>query len=71
LSADAEVPRLGELLQLKPGRTVADVGARFGAWRMRFSTWLGPTGRVYANEIGEPQLTALPAMLYLVLFRKP
>ena len=58
-SADAEVPRLSELLQLKPGMTVADVGAGFGAWTMRFSRWLGPTGRVYANDIGEPQLAAL------------
>ena len=58
-SADAEVPRLMELLELKPGMTVADVGAGFGAWTMRFSRSLGPTGRVYANEIGVPQLAAL------------
>jgi len=58
-SADAEVPRLMELLQLTPGMTVADVGAGFGAWTMKFSKSLGPTGRVYANEIGGPQLAAL------------
>ena len=51
-SADAEVPRLMELLQLTPGMTVADVGAGFGAWTMKFSKSLGPSGRVYANEIG-------------------
>src|SRR5687767_562954 len=58
-SAEIEVPRLVELLELKPGMTVADVGAGFGAWTMRFSRWLGPGGRVYATDIGAAQLTAL------------
>ncbi len=86
-SADAEVPRLIELLQLKPGMTVADVGAGFGAWTMK------PAG-VPANRLGHgvppdvvvsevsAALTHVrtipawapdsePAMLFLVLFRKP
>lgn len=58
-SADVEVPRLIELLELKPGMTVADVGAGFGAWTMRFARELGPTGRVYATDIGAAQLAAL------------
>jgi cyclopropane fatty-acyl-phospholipid synthase-like methyltransferase len=58
-SADAEVPQLVELLALKPGMTVADVGAGFGAWTMRFARELGPTGRVYATDIGAAQLAAL------------
>ena len=58
-SADAEVPQLVELLGLKPGMTVADVGAGFGAWTMRFARALGPTGRVYATDIGAAQLAAL------------
>jgi ubiquinone/menaquinone biosynthesis C-methylase UbiE len=58
-SAEIEVPKLVELLQLKPGMTVADVGAGFGAWTMRLSRWIGPAGRVYATEIGAAQLTAL------------
>jgi ubiquinone/menaquinone biosynthesis C-methylase UbiE len=58
-AAEIEVPRLVELLQLKPGMTVADVGAGFGAWTMRLSRWLGPAGRVYASDIGAAQLTAL------------
>ena len=58
-SAEIEVPRLVQLLELKPGMTVADVGAGFGAWTMAFSRWLGPAGRVYASDIGAAQLTAL------------
>jgi predicted methyltransferase len=58
-SADAEVPQLVELLGLKPGMTVGDVGAGFGAWTMRFARELGPTGRVYATAIGAAQLAAL------------
>jgi predicted methyltransferase len=58
-SAAIEVPRLAELLELKPGMAIADVGAGFGAWTMRFSALVGPSGRVYATDIGGPQLTAL------------
>jgi precorrin-6B methylase 2 len=58
-SAEIEVPRLVQVLELKPGMTVADVGAGFGAWTMAFSRWLGPAGRVYASDIGTAQLTAL------------
>jgi cyclopropane fatty-acyl-phospholipid synthase-like methyltransferase len=58
-SAEIEVPRLVQLLELKPGMTMADVGAGFGAWTMRFARWIGPEGRVYATDIGSAQLTAL------------
>jgi precorrin-6B methylase 2 len=58
-AAEVEVPQLVELLELKPGMTIADVGAGFGAWTMRFSRWTGPSGRVYATDIGAPQLAAL------------
>jgi len=58
-SAEVEVPKLVEILELKPGMMVADVGAGFGAWTMRFSRVVGPTGRVFATEIGAPQLAAL------------
>jgi cyclopropane fatty-acyl-phospholipid synthase-like methyltransferase len=58
-SAAVEVPRLVELLQLKPGMTVADVGAGFGAWTVTFGKWTGPSGRVYATDIGEKQLAFL------------
>jgi precorrin-6B methylase 2 len=58
-SADIEVPQLVELLELKPGMTVADVGAGFGAWTIRLSRELGPSGRVYATDVGAAQLAAL------------
>jgi precorrin-6B methylase 2 len=58
-TAEAEVPQLVTLLELKPGMTVADVGAGFGAWTTRFASWIGPNGRVYATDLGAPQLTAL------------
>jgi precorrin-6B methylase 2 len=58
-AAEIEVPQLVELLELKPGMTIADVGAGFGAWTMRFSRWTGRGGRVFATDIGGPQLSAL------------
>jgi protein-L-isoaspartate O-methyltransferase len=60
-SAAIELPRLVELLALTPGMAVADVGAGFGAWTMAFSRWTGPSGRVYATDIGAAQLAALRA----------
>lgn len=58
-SAEIEVPLLVEVLSLTPGMMVADVGAGFGAWTRRLSRWIGPSGRVYATEIGAAQLAAL------------
>jgi ubiquinone/menaquinone biosynthesis C-methylase UbiE len=58
-SADVEVPRLVELLELKPGMSVADVGAGFGAWTMRLAREVGTSGRVYATDLGAAQIAAL------------
>jgi ubiquinone/menaquinone biosynthesis C-methylase UbiE len=58
-AADVEVPELAKLFELKPGMTLADVGAGFGAWTVRFAKFLGPSGRVYATDIGQAQLAAL------------
>ena len=58
-AAELEVPELVKLFELKPGMAVADVGAGFGAWTMRFSRAVGPSGRVYATDIGATQLAAL------------
>ena len=58
-AAELEMPELVKLLALKPGMTVADIGAGFGAWTVRFAKVLGPSGRVYATDLGAAQLTAL------------
>jgi precorrin-6B methylase 2 len=58
-AAAMEVPELVTLFELKPGMTVADVGAGFGAWTMEFAKVVGPSGRVYASDIGAAQLAAL------------
>jgi ubiquinone/menaquinone biosynthesis C-methylase UbiE len=48
-----------KLLALRPGMTVADVGAGFGAWTVQFARVVGPSGRVYATDIGPAQLAAI------------
>jgi ubiquinone/menaquinone biosynthesis C-methylase UbiE len=58
-AAELELPELAMLFELKPGLTVADVGAGFGAWTVRFAKAVGPTGRVYSTDIGAAQLAAL------------
>jgi ubiquinone/menaquinone biosynthesis C-methylase UbiE len=58
-AAEIEVPELVKLFGLKPGMTVADIGAGFGAWSVRFAKVLGPGGRVYSTDIGKAQLDSL------------
>jgi precorrin-6B methylase 2 len=58
-TAEIEIPELARLLELRPGMTVADVGAGFGAWTVRFGRLVGPSGRVYATDIGAAQISAL------------
>lgn len=58
-AAEIEVPELVTLLNLTPGMTVADVGAGFGAWTVRLARAVGPTGRVFATDIGSAQLAAM------------
>jgi predicted methyltransferase len=52
-SAELEVPELVKLFELKPGMTIADVGAGFGAWTVQFSKVVGPSGRVYSTDVGD------------------
>jgi ubiquinone/menaquinone biosynthesis C-methylase UbiE len=59
--AEHDVPLLVEVLQLKPGMTVADVGAGFGANTIVLSRWIGPSGRVFATDIGANQLKVIRA----------
>jgi len=56
--AELEVPYLVDMLRLKPGMTVADVGAGFGAHTVVLAKWIG-TGKVFATDIGQRQLTVI------------
>jgi ubiquinone/menaquinone biosynthesis C-methylase UbiE len=57
--AAREVPKLADVLSLKPGMIVADVGAGGGAMSVAMAKWLGPEGRVYATDIGATQLAEI------------
>ena len=59
--AAREAPQLAELLALKPGMIVADVGAGGGAMSVVMAKWLGPGGRVYATDIRAEQLAEIRA----------
>lgn len=56
--AEREVPQLADVLQLRPGMTVADVGAGFGATTVVLGKWIGE-GRVFATDVGERQLRVI------------
>lgn len=47
-----------QLLDLKPGMVVADVGAGSGYYSTRIAQLVGPSGKVYANDI-QPEMLAL------------
>ena len=57
--AAREVPKLAEVLSLKPGMTVADVGSGGGAMAVRMAEWLGPDGHVFATDVREAQLAEI------------
>jgi ubiquinone/menaquinone biosynthesis C-methylase UbiE len=45
-------------LDIKPGMTVADVGAGTGYMALRMAKKVGPTGKVYANDL-QPEMLAM------------
>jgi predicted methyltransferase len=53
--AELDVPKLVEVLALKPGMTVADVGAGGGAVTIVLGKWIG-AGHVFATDAGQRQL---------------
>jgi precorrin-6B methylase 2 len=55
-SRRAEVVRLAELLSLREGTTVADIGAGTGWLSVEVARRVGPSGRVYSTEISDDQL---------------
>jgi SAM-dependent methyltransferase len=48
-----------DAIGIKPGMTVADVGAGTGYMTLRMAKRVGPSGRVYANDIQPEMLTQL------------
>jgi ubiquinone/menaquinone biosynthesis C-methylase UbiE len=56
--AELDAPKLADALELRPGMTVADVGAGFGAMSVVLGKWIG-AGHVYATDIGERQLAEI------------
>jgi protein-L-isoaspartate O-methyltransferase len=53
--AELDVPKLVEVLELKPGMTVADVGSGFGAMTVVLGHWIG-SGHVFATDITDRAL---------------
>ena len=53
--AELDAPKIVEVLELKPGMTVADVGSGGGAMTVVLGKWIG-TGRVFATDITEHAL---------------
>jgi predicted methyltransferase len=51
-----EAARLFELLELRPGMSVAEVGAGRGEMTVEMSKRLGPNGRVYSTELDPARL---------------
>ena len=56
-----EAQRVMDLLQVRPGMTVADVGAGSGYYTVRLSPRVGPRGRVIAQDIMPRYLERLAA----------
>ena len=54
-AAENDVPQLMEVLKVKPGMTVADIGSGGGAFTVVIGKWIG-NGRVYATDITERAL---------------
>ncbi len=52
-----------EILQIATGMTVADIGAGSGYFTERIARLVGPTGKVYANDLQPGMLTLLKARL--------
>ena len=59
--AAKETEQVFALMKLKPGMSVADIGAGSGYYVMRLSKLLGPDGKVYANDITPNYLSMLNA----------
>jgi tRNA A58 N-methylase Trm61 len=50
-AAENEVDHLAQVLDLRPGSSVADVGAGYGELSIAIARYVGPQGVVYSTEI--------------------
>jgi|GEM_PF-790800 len=55
----AEAERIAELLELRPGMRVADVGAGDGEWTVDLARRVGGAGHVWATEVKEEHLAEI------------
>ena len=58
-SEEAEFEKIIDLLELKEGMSVADVGAGGATWTIRLARKVGPQGKVFATDIREPQVNGI------------
>lgn len=58
-SLDGEASRLGDLLNLKPGSVVAEVGAGKGDLTLRIAERIGSSGKMYSTELEPKQLNEI------------
>ena len=57
--AEEQPEKALDALKLKPGMVVADIGAGVGYMSLRMAKRVGPSGRVYANDLQPEMLTKL------------
>jgi len=55
--AEEQPEKALDALKLKPGMVVADIGAGVGYMSLRMAKRVGPTGKVYANDL-QPEMLA-------------
>ena len=61
--SEQESVQIAELMGLKPGMIVADVGAGEGGYGERLALQVGDSGHVYLTEIGENELEKIQRRL--------
>jgi cyclopropane fatty-acyl-phospholipid synthase-like methyltransferase len=57
--SEAEAAQIAELFELKPGMTVADVGAGKGEFTVSLAHRVGSAGRIFSTELGANQVADL------------
>jgi SAM-dependent methyltransferase len=60
-TSQSEVEKLAAILDWKPGRTIAEVGARHGKMTVAAAERVGPSGHVFSNEVDPKRLADIQA----------